>query len=79
MRSPMRSDGFVRRDDARPGRPPNKRLKLADARRLGNEFFFSAPQLKRDPLGVSAWNCGEILPTADRRGVHTDDLRRFVP
>jgi len=30
---------------------PNKRLKLTGARRLGNEFFFSAPQLKRDPLG----------------------------
>jgi hypothetical protein len=33
--------------------PPNKRLKLAarvDARRLRNESFFSAPQLKRGPL-----------------------------
>jgi len=29
--------------------PPNKRLKLP-ARRLGNESFCSAPQLKRDPL-----------------------------
>jgi len=28
----------------------NKRLKLP-ARRLRNESFFSAPQLKRDPLG----------------------------
>src|SRR5437016_10829382 len=33
------------------GAPPNKRLKLAGARRLWNESFFSAPQLKRDPLG----------------------------
>ena len=26
-------------------------LEAGGARRLGNEFFFSAPQLKRDPLG----------------------------
>jgi hypothetical protein len=40
--------------------PSNKRLKLA-ARRLGNESFFSAPQLKRDPLGGSpqAGFCGD--------------------
>ncbi len=31
------------------GAPPNKRLKLP-ARVLGNESFFSAPQLKRGPL-----------------------------
>src|SRR5258707_5417256 len=31
--------------------PPNKRLKLPAARRLWNESFFSAPQLKRDSLG----------------------------
>src|SRR5256885_16890259 len=31
--------------------PPNKRLKLTARRRLRNEAFFSAPQLKRDPLG----------------------------
>jgi len=30
---------------------PNKRLKAGGARRLRNESFFSAPQLKRDPLG----------------------------
>jgi hypothetical protein len=30
--------------------PPHKRLKLAVARGLWNESFFSAPQLKRDPL-----------------------------
>src|SRR5436190_1800530 len=35
------------------GVPPNKRLKLTAARRLGNESFFSAPQLKRHPLGSS--------------------------
>src|SRR5436190_4793782 len=34
-----------------PRPAPNKRLKLAVARRLRNEFFFSAPQLKRDSLG----------------------------
>src|SRR5205807_6557471 len=31
--------------------PPNKRLEAGGARRLRNEFFFSAPQLKRGPLG----------------------------
>jgi hypothetical protein len=31
--------------------PSNKRLKLAARVDLGNESFFSAPQLKRDPLG----------------------------
>ncbi len=30
---------------------PNKRLKLAARVHYGNESFFSAPQLKRDPLG----------------------------
>ncbi len=30
---------------------PNKRLKLAARVDLGNESFFSAPQLRRDPLG----------------------------
>jgi len=37
---------------------PNKRLKLAARRRLGNESFFSAPQLKRDPLGRD--DCDEL-------------------
>src|SRR3989454_5949602 len=32
-------------------RPLNKRFEAAGARRLRNESFFSAPQLKRDPLG----------------------------
>ena len=31
--------------------PPNKRLKAGGARRLWNECFFSAPQLRRTPLG----------------------------
>src|SRR5438477_7285399 len=31
--------------------PPNKRFEAGGARRLRNEFFFSAPQLKRSPLG----------------------------
>jgi len=35
---------------------PNKRLKLAGARRLRSESFFSAPQLKRDSLGGSERN-----------------------
>src|SRR6266705_1699497 len=30
-------------------------LEADGARRLGNEFFFSAPQLKRDPLGGREW------------------------
>jgi len=30
---------------------PNKRLKLTARVELWNESFFSAPQLKRDPLG----------------------------
>src|SRR5437899_2060338 len=30
---------------------PNQRFEAGGARRLGNESFFSAPQLKRDPLG----------------------------
>src|SRR6266571_6728135 len=50
-----------------PG-PPNKRLKLAGARRLWNESFFSAPQLKRDSLGGGAEFLGEATrnehPTA---------------
>src|SRR5207249_8617287 len=33
--------------------PSNKRLKLT-ARRLGNESSFSAPRLKRDPLGAAS-------------------------
>jgi len=32
-------------------RQPNKRLKLAARRMLYDDSFFSAPQLKRDPLG----------------------------
>jgi len=31
---------------------PNKRLKLTARIDLRNESFFSAPQLKRDPLGA---------------------------
>src|SRR3989454_10772429 len=34
-------------------RPLNKRFEAAGARRLRNESFFSAPQLKRDPLGCT--------------------------
>src|SRR5437899_171701 len=30
---------------------PNQRFEAGGARRLGNESFFSAPQLKREPLG----------------------------
>ncbi len=33
---------------------PNKRLKLAARVKLRNESFFSAPQLKRGPLGSPA-------------------------
>ncbi len=32
---------------------PNKRFEADGARRLGNESFVSAPQLKRDPLGCA--------------------------
>ncbi len=33
---------------------PNKRLKLPARRRLRNDSFFSAPQLKRDSLGCAS-------------------------
>jgi hypothetical protein len=37
-------------------RQHNKRLKLPARVDYGNEsFFFSAPQLKRDPLGSAIW------------------------
>ena len=39
---------------------PNQRWKLVGACRLGNEFFFSAPQLKRGPLG-SGKSCSNEL------------------
>src|SRR2546430_732516 len=41
--------------------PPNKRLEAGGARRLRNEFFFSAPQLKRDPLGSSHTTMGVTI------------------
>ena len=41
---------IARRVDVRRERP-NQRFEAAGARRLRNESFFSAPQLKRDPLG----------------------------
>src|SRR6266581_7061652 len=37
---------------ALPAALPNKALEAGGARRLRNEFFVSAPQLKRDPLGI---------------------------
>ena len=45
------------------GVPPNKRLKLAARRILNDDFFFSAPQLKRDPLGARFMS-ETVLPTA---------------
>jgi len=45
----MRNRADERREWAEA--PPNKALEAGGARRLGNESFFSAPQLKRDPLG----------------------------
>src|SRR5206468_8189824 len=36
--------------------PRGDRARLSGARRLGNESFFSAPQLKRDPLGAHGYS-----------------------
>jgi hypothetical protein len=49
----MQTVGFGRLRVAESGRPPNKRLEAGGARRLWNESFFSAPQLKRASLGSS--------------------------
>jgi hypothetical protein len=51
------------RQDHSPRAPPNKRLEAGGARRLWNESFFSAPQLKRDPLGRRelAWRKNETI------------------
>jgi len=38
------------------------------AARLGNESFFSAPQLKRDPLGRHGTQIVQVSPTRDRIG-----------
>jgi hypothetical protein len=46
---------------------PNKRLKLAARLDYGNESFFSAPQVKRDPLGGTPPECNDCLNSRQLR------------
>ena len=58
---------------------PNTRLKLAARRRLRNESFFSAPQLKRGPLGSTTMiSPGSIDDVVLKRFEAPDEVREFT-
>jgi hypothetical protein len=52
------------------GQPPNTRLKLTARVDVWNESFFSAPQLKRDPLGR------HVIPITAELVAHTRSPER---
>src|SRR5213080_5562494 len=66
--SPTWSTGFGKLVQDR--RLPNKRLKLTGARRLWNESFVSAPQLKRDPLGGESSRYDDSRPVSRANRPH---------
>src|ERR1700704_6297472 len=54
-------------------------VEAGGARRLWNEFFFSAPQLKRDPLGSTLMiSPGPTVEVVVKRFEAPDEVRQFT-